>query len=85
MSLAKGNGYARVPGAPKDWGVVTMRRNAKTLEERCEARCPRETPWSREAKAYSGILRIQNIKTRCTLKKGHTGPHLGLDDTEWED
>lgn len=49
--------------------------NAKELEARCEARrlssLPDPSlPWK---------------TPRCTLVKGHTGPHLGTDDSIWED
>lgn len=55
------------------------------IEERCEAICPLDTPWSIEAKKLSLISRALNIKTRCTLPKGHPGCHIGPDDEIWLD
>jgi len=53
-------------------------------EERCNSKCPHETPWSRQAKALSHISRWLKVKTRCTLPQGHRGNHLGPDDSEWK-
>jgi hypothetical protein len=51
--------------------------------DRCTLRCPVETPWSRAAKHNSAVLSIQQVRTRCTLPLGHSGMHLGPDDSEW--
>jgi hypothetical protein len=73
---AMGDGYDR---------MKAQRDAARKVEAEghCEARCPHDTPWSLGAKAASRTLRQQNVKTRCTLSAGHTGPHLGPDDSTW--
>ena len=55
------------------------------LEERCKSECPFETDWSRGAKQASWVLKALRVRTRCTLRKGHIGPHHGPDDSEWEE
>ena len=49
--------------------------NAKELEERCEARRLTSLP----------DPSLPWYTPRCTLVKGHAGPHLGTDDSIWED
>ncbi len=60
-----------------------MRKNAKDLESRCESKCSYPTPWSISAHSLSIVARSLKTKTRCTLEKGHSGKHLGPDETEW--
>ena len=50
---------------------------------RCESRCPRQTPWSMQAWAASGILSAMRVMTRCVLTAGHEGDHLGPDESSW--
>lgn len=50
---------------------------------RCESRCSFETPWSRQAKAASAVLQLLDVHTHCTLPSGHSGNHLGPDDSTW--
>ena len=49
---------------------------------RCPSKCPRPTPWSQAADWKTGVPEWANHKTRCTLDKGHKGPHRGCDDSE---
>jgi hypothetical protein len=53
-------------------------------DERCELCCPTDTPWSCQAKAVSWLMAMTGVKTRCTLIKGHTGSHLGPDESRWD-
>ena len=51
--------------------------------ERCASHAEHDTPGSIAAKAASAILRLMDIKIRCTLPVGHAGYHLGSDDSTW--
>lgn len=65
-----------------------MRRNAETLTDRCKAR---RVGYSKEFRQIGNTFRAVTVcdmrsrEMRCTLKKGHAGPHLAPDDSEWKD
>ena len=58
---------------------------AEDLEDRCEVVCQKKNNKVREIRTLSTYLDIINYKERCTLVKGHQGPHLGAYDTIWVD
>jgi len=55
------------------------------MTDRCESRCYHETEWSLRSKRLSRAARLHDWKTRCVKQFGHTGPHLGPDESVWQD
>jgi hypothetical protein len=49
------------------------------LANRCESRNPHDSEWSRMVES-----RIR-WKARCVKEAGHDGPHLGPDESTWQD
>ena len=68
---------------PLDAGGAAFAATDGGYFDRCQSRNPHDSPWAAEVRAASGALSMTNIRSRCTLSRGHAGDHIGPDDVTW--